>query len=493
MIEYTGTFKVIRDIIDYLNSGEGSMPDPPAWNATDEYQIDQYVKKDDKTYKAIRYTHGDWNPNYWVEITDEFNEFFQTKPGKITDITKHSEIFNNSLANTASGTYSHAEGNYTQATGDFSHSEGNSTRAVGYCSHAEGNSTYAYGACSHAEGDYTITGDANLYGYSYGYKAHAEGSNTKAYGNYSHAEGEGTQAGVTDKVTYAAHAEGSYTKANANYSHAEGYNSEANGQYSHAEGNNTKANGDYSHAEGYGSKALVYAHAEGNYTEANGNFSHAEGANTKANGAYSHAEGINSYAEGYFSHAEGMSAKANGYYSHAEGESTHSNGSHSHAGGYSSYAGEENQTNADSSFAHGYNLQTCNPYEAAFGAYNNSLNEKTYINFYSENRAYATGARIRHEGIIYEANTDIASPSGEFDPTKWDDTGETYAEIGTLFSVGYGTYSNRANVFELLRDGSGYLNGNPIIALQPPSEDGTYTLKCTVTDGVPTYSWVVDT
>ena len=173
--------------------------------------------------------------------------------------TGSSSIKENNSNNTASGIYSHAEGNGTKAS---------STSA-----HAEGAGTEATGNTSHAEGYYT-----------------------KAYGQYSHAEGQQTSA-----TSFATHAEGVNTKASGSYSHAEGYNTKAYGTYSHAEGYNTTASTDYTHAEG-------------SYTRATAQYSHAEGINTTASGSYSHAEGYNTTAQNEAEHASGrynVSSKAN--------------------------------------------------------------------------------------------------------------------------------------------------------------------------------------
>ena len=127
--------------------------------------------------------------------------------------------------NTASGVYSHAEGQYTKATGSYSHAEGRYTTA--------GTSNY-----THAEGYYTKAS---------GTASHAEGSSSLASGDYSHAEG-------------------STTIASGNSSHAEGYNTIATGSYSHAEGLTTTASGAYSHAEGRYTTAQNEAeHASGRY------------------------------------------------------------------------------------------------------------------------------------------------------------------------------------------------------------------------------------
>lgn len=60
-------------------------------------------------------------------------------------------IYNDS-GNTASGDYSHAEGEVTSATSEASHSEGRGALASGYCSHAEGSFTKASGFATHTEG-----------------------------------------------------------------------------------------------------------------------------------------------------------------------------------------------------------------------------------------------------------------------------------------------------------------------------------------------------
>ena len=145
--------------------------------------------------------------------------------------------------NTASGSYSHAEGRQTAALGEYSHAEGRQTAALGEYSHAEG------------------------------YK-------TIASGNYSHAEGRYAQA-----TGIYAHAEGSYTKASNPCAHAEGTNSIASGDFSHAECYITTASGNYSHAEGSGTIAAGLAsHAEGFYSAARGEASHASGNTTIAAG-----------------------------------------------------------------------------------------------------------------------------------------------------------------------------------------------------------------
>lgn len=131
------------------------------------------------------------------------------------------EIFNNYLDNIASGEYSHAEGNLTEASE--------------YCSHAEGSVTTASGSASHAEG-----------------------SITTASGKYSHAEGFNTAASGE-----ASHAEGFITTASGEYSHAEGLHTEANGLGQHVQGkfNIVYTDNVYAHIVGNGSSDTARSNA----------------------------------------------------------------------------------------------------------------------------------------------------------------------------------------------------------------------------------------
>lgn len=235
------------------------------------------------------------------------------------------------------------------------------------------------------------------------------------------------------------------------------------------------------------------SHAEGCATEASGENSHAEGENTEANGNDSHAEGYYAKARAAYSHAEGYLSESTGQYSHAEGNSSISSGTCSHSGGSGSKA------KGASSFAHGVGVNSENAYEVSFGKHNVSKSSRSDVSEYDPNASYyISGQLVKHDndGHIYSCKQTIMRP-GEWDPTKWNDTGETYENDPnkiTAFTIGNGTSaSDRHNLLELSANGALYLNGVPAIAVTPPSTDGTYTLKCTVVDGVPTYSWVADT
>lgn len=99
-------------------------------------------------------------------LTDAIN----SKPGKTVN-TNNGEIFNDYTNNVATGSYAHAEGQYSTASNT--------------AAHAEGMRNIASGAYSHAEGWYATAS---------GQGSHAEGNATSAIGLYSHAEGEGTIA-----------------------------------------------------------------------------------------------------------------------------------------------------------------------------------------------------------------------------------------------------------------------------------------------------------
>lgn len=159
---------------------------------------------------------------FFVSYTETYSRAYASTAGEHTFTVKHSnevivqvdekylpigkkgtgeyaEIFNDYEENIASGKYSHAEGNYTDAIGSSSHAEGYSTTASGTNSHAEGERTIASGQNSHAEGYYAT---------AKGMSSHAEGSNTTASDNFSHAEGYYTIA-----KTESIHVQGKYNDA----------------------------------------------------------------------------------------------------------------------------------------------------------------------------------------------------------------------------------------------------------------------------------------
>lgn len=152
--------------------------------------------------------HCEDTGNTYVGNSNGINMFASSVGKTILNNDKFGEIFNDYNDNSATGSYSHAEGSSTAANGDYSHVEGYNNVVNGNYSHAEGASNTITGNYSHGEGFGTqITKD-----YS-----HTEGYNTQTTNNYSHAEG-------------------AYSIAKGSASHAEGYYTVATGQYQHVSG-----------------------------------------------------------------------------------------------------------------------------------------------------------------------------------------------------------------------------------------------------------------
>ena len=320
---------------------------------------------------------------------------------------------------TASGQYSHAEGDGSVASGNSSHAEGH-TSATGECSHAEGINSHANGRASHAEGINTLSEGALSHAEggdteAKGKYSHAEGCNTKATGNQSHAEGYSTTA---SKVS--SHAEGDSTNASGDNSHAEGKKSTASGAQSHAEGISTRASGEDSHAEGSSTIASqMCAHAEGGNTQAIASVAHAEGGNTIASGMAAHAEGNQTTASGPSSHSEGMSTSASGEQSHAEGVGTKAIGNYAHAEGAGSIAqnmashAEGTNTKALGMYSHaeGYLSEARNDYAHAEGC------ETIAIDY-----AHAEGNKSQASGKYSHAEGNTTTASGMYSHTEGNTT-----------------------------------------------------------------------
>lgn len=450
---------IVAQLQRIAGGGGGGSVSAPEYDATTArynynaaYIYGDYCSYQGKTYRCKVYsiTAADPEPAFdstkWDEISDIFDEVTH-KPGWVTDKNKRSEIFNDFMYNTSTGNYSHAEGSNSAASADHTHAEGYHATASAAQAHAEGYYCTASGANSHAEGYYA-----------------------SAVGTNSHVEGCNCESLVSANSS---HAEGYYTHARSAYAHAEGSNTNANGYQSHAEGSGTTATGSSSHAEGNSTETIGSdSHAEGTYTKARGSSSHSEGYSCEANNSCCHAEGNNTKANGYAAHAQGYGTKADGYCAHASGN-------------YS-------EANCGSSHALGDNLHVNCQYETVVGTYNEEHYDGSNLYEYSSSgMSYTSGNKVKYnnDGNVYQCNTAIEAPAGEFDNSKWDIIG-TIETNYPLFEVGNGNYNQRSNAFEVLKDGTAKLNGNPVLAPAPPSVDGTYVLKATVASGVVTYSWV---
>ena len=234
----------------FIKNSEDEVVDfPRGYSRTYIDEMDRVVAEslndlNSRKLDASAYTPTDLSNYYTKDETSgktEIQDALDDKADTATTYTK-TEVDARDLWVSGTGTNSVAQkGGNNTASGSYSHAEGNDTTASGLYSHAEGSDTVARG-----------------------FNSHAEGWTTTAGGDYSHAEGNSTTASGDSS-----HAEGRWTRASGGYgSHAEGYYAVASGTSSHAEGQWTRANGDYSHAEGYYTITLNDSeHASGQYND----------------------------------------------------------------------------------------------------------------------------------------------------------------------------------------------------------------------------------
>lgn len=223
--------------------------------------------------------------------------------------------------NTASGTYSVAEGNSTTASGSNSHSEGSGTMANGDHSHSEGLQTVADGQSSHAEGYKTKALDDS---------SHSEGRNTTAYGAFSHTEGF-----VTAAIGNGSHAEGGSTTANGFCSHAEGEGSVVISSFTISGNAGAK---EYVSSQDHGlvvGSVIKYNNIYAAVVQVD-NFTHFTldktlSSNTALTNVY--VDIITGISYGNYSHVENRGNIAIGDNSHAEGLHTIANNDNEHACG----------------------------------------------------------------------------------------------------------------------------------------------------------------
>ena len=249
-----------------------------------------------------------------------------------------------------------------------------------------------------------------------GANAVATGNQTIASGDWSHAEGFKSAAS-----TEAAHSEGINTSASGIWSHAEGDRTKSSGKSSHAEGSQTTAAGESSHTEGAGTSTTATAKG-----------AHAEGINTTASEKRAHAEGFGTTASGDSAHAEGYQTTAFGANSHSEGRSTYAGGGRSHVEGCGTVTGTGKEPTITEDTAKGI---------FAHAEGNGTLAEA------ASSHAEGKGTRATNEGEHAEGQYNISN------------TGNTTADK-TQHSVGIGTSENeRANAFEIMKNGDAYLYG----------------------------------
>ena len=189
----------------------------------------------------------------------------------------NAEVFNGGTGS-ASGAYSHAEGEITTACGQTAHAEGRATVAYGEQSHAEGAGMPETVYVSHERRNgysrltlkdpYAIRkGDLVRFANSYS-RVISEGVTGElvvCYPEFSSADAGDIAVNVLVGAASGecAHSEGYHCAANGSYSHAEGYRVKANSSYQHAQGryNVVDPDGVYAHIVGNGKSFTERANA----------------------------------------------------------------------------------------------------------------------------------------------------------------------------------------------------------------------------------------
>lgn len=201
------------------------------------------------------------------------------------------------------------------------------------------------------------------------------------------------------------------------------------------EGTGNTVTGANAHAEGASNTASgVQAHAEGSGTQATEANTHSEGAGCRATNSNAHAEGAGTLASGAQSHAEGGGSQATASQAHAEGGGCNATAQNSHAEGCGTIAASENQH--------------------AGGRYNIEDNQDVY-------------AEIIGNGTNDTSVTPAVLTRNNARTLDWS---------GNEMIAGDLTFMGNKSLNTMLPD--------------PPATDGTYTLQCTVLNGVATYAWV---
>lgn len=218
--------------------------------------------------------------------------------------------------------------------------------------------------------------------------------------------------------------------------------------------------------------------AIGDTVEASGYASHAEGISTTASGnSCAHAEGYGSIANGDFcAHAEGINTVSSGYCTHSEGIGTIAVGPFSHVIG-------------------SYNVED---------SYDNWSEWVSGTSYSVGDKVKITTNNVAHGYVCKTANSDTT-----FTSNKWYGPD---SEMNYIHIIGNGMEStSKSNAFAVDWDGNAHLRSNLYVGCNadstggskvateafvtarvpaPPASNGTYTLQCTVSSGVATYSWV---
>ena len=452
----------------------------------------------------------------------------------------------------ALGQASHAEGAGTTSIGRASHAEGGGCKSYGFESHAEGSGTMANGNSSHAEGAGNIvyanlshiegSGNKNI---SLAENSHIEGGGNAAYGEKSHIEGAGN-TGSGPMV----HIEGAGNYIRGEKSHGEGGGNNYFGYGSHIEGKHNNGVGSVNHIEGannmvgiaaipsqftpsaaYAVDDIVVTNAS--YLQAGNEYANSVYKCITAPGTIQARQGLNIVTPNEWDASVAYPAnsvvKYNGSYYYTYVATT---AGQSPAPTLSQTGGSWNKltnilspfynttVNITTYFPAAFYLLNCNGEMNFLPSGEIGTGGSSDVAIVTESMTISamwepvdvgnfnhvegslnkiTGNFSHVEGYCNIVSSDYQHVSGKY---NIEDNQGVYAEI-----IGNGTYDSTVTPAVTTRSNARTLDwsGNEMIAgdltfmgskslntilPDPPAVDGTYTLQCTVLNGVATYAWV---
>lgn len=437
--------------------------------------------------------------------------------------------------NTASGIASHAEGSGNLVSGNCGHAEGTRNTVYSESGHADGSGNRVYGHEAHGEGAGTLT---------VGRQSHTEGAGNYNIADASHIEGGGNRNTYN---AYISHTEGA---GNVNYglqAHAEGSGNRLSGEESHVEGAGNMVHGAKTHGEGGGNIAYgMGSHIEGKHNLLVGFGNHAEGISNHI--GFAGNPGYFSYGTTY---AVGDIVGVNDVYrptGYTEGTDPYLFYCTTAPGQIQASANVNIVTPTEWNSSTTYGLGSIVRISGVGYYYNPnqvSTNENPALGgpwwkitnilspFRSSGSGYylldAEGASsgynqvaVVYNGTVEPMWTPIASPKGAHIEGVGNISVGDYqhvqgkynvADSTKAFIIGNGTdtdarsnaltvdWSGNTNIAGDLTTGvtlattaqtvGAAINEISVRVPAPPTTDGNYTLSLTVTDGVPTYTWIL--
>lgn len=443
----------------------------------------------------------------------------------------------------SSGKGSHAEGSFTQATADFAHAEGTRNFVYSESGHAEGSGNRLYGHEGHIEG----SGNTGTE-----YSSHTEGAGNSNIAKNAHMEGGGNTNVSMSTISHTegagnfnygaqSHIEGAGNTISGNESHVEGGGNVAHGLKSHVEGGGNGGYGIGAHVEGKHNTAFGYAqHAEGAYNIAGYSSTpqqfdysnnYAEGDIVCINNAYYGIPSSETDMPFIFRciMAPGKIQSGNGvtiiHPSEWSSSTTYSQGDVVKVSGYGFYKANSSSVTSNPVIKHSDNggndwtkiKEVLSPFKTTSSSGYYLLdcrdvygsNDIAIVDSGAEVSAMwepiSTSLVTHVEGLKNIATGNYQHVQGKYNNPDPDQA----------FIIGNGSYTEgvttRSNAMTVDWNGDMVLAGditpgtslnttattigdaiNEIVARipAPPTVDGTYTLTVTVSNGVPTYSWV---